>query len=92
MDKLRPALVLTRPQILPHLRRVTVAPITTSIRGLSTEVVLGARNGVDRPSVVSCDNVATVPQADVGRLIGYLHADQEPDLARAIVAAYGLRR
>ncbi|MET7396034.1 type II toxin-antitoxin system PemK/MazF family toxin [Dactylosporangium sp. NPDC005572] len=91
MDKVRPVLVLTRAAIRPHLRRITVAPITTNIRGLSSEVALGPRNGLERPSVVSCDNVETVPHADLGRLIGHLHADQEPDLARAIIAAYGLR-
>jgi mRNA interferase MazF len=40
--------------------------------------------------VVSCDNITTVPRAAIGRLLGYLHPDREPDLAHAIAAAYDL--
>ena len=61
LDKTRPVLVLTRELVRPHLSRVTVAPITSTIRGLSTELPVGPDNGVDHPSVVSCDNVVTVP-------------------------------
>ena len=54
----------------PHLSRVTVAPITNTIRGLSTEVPVGPANGLDHPSVVSCDNVVTVPKSALGWQIG----------------------
>ena len=54
----RPVLILTREVVRPHLSRVTVAPST--IRGLSTEVPVGAANGLDHDSVVSCDNIVTV--------------------------------
>jgi mRNA interferase MazF len=43
----RPVLVLTRELVRPHLARVTVAPITTNVRGLSTEVPVGPANGLD---------------------------------------------
>jgi mRNA interferase MazF len=90
LDKTRPVLVLTREQVRPFLTSVTVAPITTTIRGLSTEVVVGSTNGLDHKSVVSCDNITTVPRTTIGRLLGYLHPDQEPELAYAIAAAYDL--
>lgn len=61
LDKTRPVLVLTRPAVRPVLNSVTVAPITTTIRGLSTEVPVGRTNGLDHDSVVSCDNVTTIP-------------------------------
>ena len=60
LDETRPVLVLTRELVRPHLSRVTVAPITRTIRGLSTELPVGADNGLDHPSVVNCDNVVTV--------------------------------
>jgi mRNA interferase MazF len=90
LDKTRPVLVLTREQVLPFLTSVTVAPVTSTIRGLSTEVPVGKANGLDRDSVVSCDNVTTVARARIGRLLGYLHPSQEAQLAHAIAAAYDL--
>jgi mRNA interferase MazF len=90
LDKTRPVLILTREQVRPVLNAVTVAPITSAIRGLSTEVEVGAANGLDHKSVVSCDNITTVPRVAIGRLLGYLLPAQEPELARAIVAAYDL--
>lgn len=90
LDKSRPALVLTRDAVRPHLRWVTVAPITTRMRGLSTEIPVGRANGIDRDSVVSCDNIVTVPTSDLGRQIGYLLPEQEPALSEAIRAAFDL--
>jgi mRNA interferase MazF len=90
LDKARPVLVLTREAVRPYLTRVTVAPITSTIRGLSTEVPVGRRNGLERKSVVSCDNIVTVPVDALGRHVGYLLASQEPELAEAIQAAFDL--
>lgn len=90
LDKVRPVLVLTRELVRPHLSRVTVAPITRTVRGLSTEVPMGPTNGLDRNCVVSCDNVVTIPKSDLGREIGYLLPDQEQALAAAIRAAFDL--
>lgn len=90
LDKTRPVLVLTREAVRPYLARVTVAPITRRVRGLSTEVPVGQRNGLDRESVVSCDNLVTVPSASVGRHLGYLFESQERELAAAIATAFDL--
>jgi len=90
LDKTRPVLVLTRDLVRPHLTRVTVAPITSTARGLSTEVPVGVRNGLDRPSVVSCDNVVTIPSAALGRQIGRLLPEQEQALTAALHAAFDL--
>lgn len=81
LDKARPVLILTREVVRPHLTNVTVAPITTTVRGLATEVPVDAVNGLNQPSVVSCDNIQTIPVCDLGRQIGYLLASQEPALA-----------
>ena len=90
LDKARPVLVLTRPQVRPFLNSITVAPITSTIRGLSTEVPVGIPNGLQHESVVSCDNVTTIPRAAIGRLLGYLQPAQEHALSEAIAAAYEL--
>jgi mRNA interferase MazF len=90
LDKTRPVLVLTRELVRPHLNTVTVAPITTTIRGLSTEVPLGVGNGLATASVVSCDNVTTIPKAALGEQIGSLLDPQEPALSEAISAAFDL--
>lgn len=90
LDKARPVLILTREVVRPYLTRVAVAPITSTIRGLSTEVPVGPINGLDCDSVVSCDNIVTVPVETVGRQLGFLLESQEDDLAQAIRAAFDL--
>jgi len=90
LDKARPVLVLTRELVRPHLKTVTVAPITTTIRGLSSEVGVDAANGLKEPSVVSCDNITTIPTDALGEQIGVLLNSQEQTLSEAIVAAFDL--
>ena len=90
LDKTRPVLILTREVVRPHLSRVTVAPITTTIRGLSTEVPVGPANGLDHASVVSCENIVTVAVSALGRQLGFLLAEQETALRDAIRAAFDL--
>jgi len=90
LDKPRPVLVLTRDEVRPYLSRVTVAPITSTVKGLSTEVPVGRRNGLEHDSVVSCDNVSTVPVTALGRLVGFLYPAQEAALSAAIHAAFDL--
>lgn len=90
LDKARPVLVLTRELVRPFLTRVTVAPITTTARGLSTEVPVGPANGLKAPGVVSCDNIVTVPASALGRQIGVLLPVHENALTQAIHAAFDL--
>jgi mRNA interferase MazF len=90
LDKVRPVVVLTRELVRPHLSRVTVAPITTTVRGLSTEVPVGPANGLDDNCVISCDNIVTVPASTLGRQLGYLLPSQESALTMAIHAAFDL--
>jgi mRNA interferase MazF len=90
LDKGRPVLILTRELVRPHMRTVTVAPITTTIRGLSSEVGVDAANGLTQPSVVSCDNITTIPTDALGEQVGVLLDSQEPALSFAIIAAFDL--
>jgi mRNA interferase MazF len=90
IDKTRPVVILTREAVRPFRRRVTVAPITSTIRGLSTEVLVGKINGLDHESVVSLDNIITIEVHELGRLVGYLTPEQNHALTDAIVNAFDL--
>jgi mRNA interferase MazF len=90
LDKSRPVLVLTREIVRPQLNTVTVAPITTTVRGLSTEVPCGVANGLERSSAVACDHITTIPVGNLGRQIGRLFDHQERALTQAIHAAFDL--
>jgi mRNA interferase MazF len=81
--KERPVLVLTRSSAIPYLSRVTVAPITSTIRGVPSEVVLGPEDGMKQPCAVNLHNVMTVSQANLGRWV----ADLTPRRMREVCAA-----
>ena len=72
------------------MTKVTVAPITSTIKGLNSEVSVGPDNGLEQLSVISLDNVVTVPANLLGRTVGFLSSEQEMLLAKAIVLAYDL--
>ncbi len=90
LDKTRPALILTRAAARAAMTKVTVAPITTTIKGLSSEVRGGPENGQAHDCVVALDNGGTVPVNLLGRTVGYLSAEPESHLARAVDLAYDL--
>lgn len=91
LDKPRPVVVLTRDAVRTAMRRVTVAPITTTVKGLSTEVPVGRANGLDHDCVASCDNIVTIDKSALGRHLGFLFDHQEATLAQAIVNAFALQ-
>lgn len=90
LDKTRPVLVLTREAARAAMTKVTVAPITSTAKGLSSEVPVGQTNGLEHDSAVSIDNVVTIPADLLGRTLGFLNPEQERELAKAIVLAYDL--
>jgi len=69
---------------------VTVAPITSTIRGLYSEVRVGQENNLEGPGVISCDNIQTIPRAALGQQIGWLLPKQETELGVAINHAFDL--
>ncbi len=69
--KTRPTLILTRPEVIDVRRLVTVAEISTSIRGLASEVEFDhVAAGIDQISVVNCDGLHTIEQSSLTRKIG----------------------
>jgi len=84
LDKVRPVVVLTRQRIASRLTRVLVAPITTTARGLATEVALGSAEGVQDGSVASLDNVQLVPTGCLLRPAGRVAPERWPEFCTAM--------
>jgi mRNA interferase MazF len=85
-----PVVVLTRESAIPLLANVTVAAITTRIRGLATEVPVDQRHGLDRESVVNCDNLFAIPKSVLERRRGELDPEATARLRTALVIALQL--
>ena len=68
-DKKRPVLILTRDSVLEYLGEVTVAPITTTIRNIPSEVFLSSADGMLRDCAVNCDHLQTVSKGKIRSLI-----------------------
>ena len=63
---------------------MTIAEVTTTVRGIPQEVALGRREGLDRPSVVNLDNVYAIARMRLGERIGHLAVGRERDVKRAL--------
>lgn len=85
-----PAVIISRHVAIPFLANVTVASITTRVRGLPTEVPVDRAQGLDDESVINCDNLFTVPKSAIGRTRGVLGPEQTHRLDMALAIALGL--
>jgi mRNA interferase MazF len=88
-DKLRPVLVLTRQEVIGLLHTVTVAPVTSTIRGAPSEVLVGAREGLKHESAVNLDHVQTVERARLSGYLGHLGPEKMREVCRALAIAVG---
>lgn len=82
-DKRKPVLILTRDSVLEYLGEVTVAPITSTVRDIPSEVFLSQADGVPKDCAVNCDHLQTVSKAKIGPLITSLAAAKMVDVGRA---------
>ena len=83
-DKKRPVLILTRDSVLQYLGEVTVAPITTTVRDVPSEVFLSKADGMPRDCAVNCDHLQTVSKGKIGSLITSLTTEKMIEVSRAI--------
>ena len=83
-DKKRPVLILTRDSVLEYLGEVTVAPITSTVRDIPSEVYLSKADGMLRDCAVNCDHLQTVPKGKIGPLITSLPPAKMVDVGQAI--------
>ena len=88
-DKKRPILLLTRNSALEFLGDVTVAPITSTVRDIPSEVALSRADGLDRDCAVNLDHLQTVPKARIGALIATLTPARMAEVGSALLFALG---
>ena len=83
-DRKRPVLILTRNSVLEYLNEVTIAPITSTVRNIPSEVPLTKADGMLRDCAVNCDHLQTVPKGKIGPLITSLLPAKMADVGQAI--------
>ena len=88
-DKRRPVLVLTRQEVIPLLNTVMVAPITSTIRGAPSEVLIGVDEGLKRESAVNLDHIQTIERARLRTFVGTLGREKMTAVCKAIAIATG---
>jgi len=88
-DKRRPVVVLTRDTVLEYLNEVTIAPITSTIREIPSEVVVGPEDGVPRYCAINLDHVQTVSRVQLGEVITTLTSARMSEVREALLFALG---
>lgn len=89
-DKQRPVVILTRNSVMEYLGEVTVAPITTTIRGIPSEVFLSREDGMPRECAINCDHIQTVSEGKVGSLLTSLSVSKMIEVGQAVCFALAI--
>ncbi len=82
--KQRPVLILTRDSVLEYLGEITVAPITSTVRDIPSEIFLSKADGMPLDCAINCDHLQTVSKGKIGALITSLPPARMADVGRAI--------
>jgi mRNA interferase MazF len=90
-DKKRPVVILTRDSIMEFLGEVTVAPITSTIRNIPSEVFLSKDDGIPKNCAVNLDHIQTVSKSKIGSLITTLSHKKISELRSALLFALGFK-
>jgi mRNA interferase MazF len=88
-DKERPVVILTRDNAIRYLSTVTVAPITSTIRGVPSEVELDEEDGMEKRCVVNLHNAMTVSQQRLGSRLSHLNARRMDEICAALRFSIG---
>jgi mRNA interferase MazF len=88
-DKKRPVMILTRDTVIDYLGEVTVAPVTSTIRDIPSEVLLLRADGMPRDCAINLDHIQTVAKGRIGALITTLSAEKMVMLRQALLFALG---
>lgn len=88
-DKKRPVVVLTRDSAVSYLSTVTVAPLTSTIRGVPSEVALDENDGVKTPCAVNLHNAVTISQRRLGRRVARLSSVRMSEICAALSFSLG---
>ena len=85
-DKRRPVLIVTRSEAIPVLTSIVVAPVTRTIRGIATEILLGAGDGLPSPCVASFDNMQPVHRSLLTNRVGAAPPGRRSEICGALAA------
>jgi mRNA interferase MazF len=88
-DKKRPVVVLTRDSAIAYLSTVIVAPVTSTIRGVPSEVVLTEEDGMKSPCAVNLHNPVTISQQRLGRRVARLSSLRMSQICAAMGFSLG---
>ncbi|MFZ2614610.1 MAG: type II toxin-antitoxin system PemK/MazF family toxin [Anaerolineae bacterium] len=89
-DKRRPVLLLTRASVLSFLNDVTIAPVTSTIRGVASEIKLGVEDGMPQECAINFHHLQTVPKKKIGRLLITLSEEKMRKVGPALCFALGV--
>jgi mRNA interferase MazF len=89
LDKRRPVVVLTRDPLGRYLNAVIVGPVTSTVRGVSTEVTVGPDDGVRRSGVINLDNMQLVARERLARRVGVVRPETMQAVCSAVAVAVG---
>src|SRR5258708_3070509 len=88
-DKIRPVVILTRSEAIPYLNALLVAPVTSTIRGIGSEVLLDERSGLKHKSAAKLDAVQCVDKTRIRRFLGTVPREAQQRLCDAVAFAIG---
>jgi mRNA interferase MazF len=88
-DKRRPVVILSRDEAIELMNTVLIAPVTSTIREVRSQVIIGADEGLDHDSAVSLDHVQTVDRAKLIRRLGRLSPETMREVCAALAVAVG---
>ena len=90
-DKRRPVLILTRDEVIDNLNEVIVVPITRTIRGLATEVILTPDDGMPLVSALNFDHIALAQRQRIGAILCSLPEERWTEVRKALMIACGFQ-
>ncbi len=88
-DKRRPVLIISRNAVIDALNEVVVIPVTRTIRGLSTEVVLTEDDGMPTVCALNFDHISLAQKSQIGPLLGTLSSTRWNEIRTALLIACG---
>jgi mRNA interferase MazF len=90
-DKRRPVLLLARPDVIDHINEIIVVPITRTIRGLNTEVILTTEDGMPVMCALNFDHITLAQRSRFGSVLALLPEQRWPEIRKALLIACGFR-
>ena len=88
-DKRRPVLIISRDEVIERMNELIVAPVTRTVRGLTTEVLLTNEDGMPVTCALNLDHIAIAQRSRLGPALSSLPETRWPEVRRALLVACG---